>query len=59
MCAYDFGTFRARPRRHRDGDRLHVIDELAEAPRISAEDAIRTAQETRCVRGVSSESGRG
>jgi hypothetical protein len=33
----------------------HVIDELDEAPRIAAEDAIRVARDTRCVRGVSEE----
>ena len=33
----------------------HVIDELDEAPRIAAEDAIRAARDTRCVPGVSGE----
>jgi hypothetical protein len=31
----------------------HVIDEFDEAARIAAEDAIRAARDTRCVRGVS------
>lgn len=31
----------------------HVIDELDEAPRIAAEDAIRAARDTPCVSGVS------
>jgi hypothetical protein len=31
----------------------HVIDELDEAPRIAAEDAIRAARDTPCVPGVS------
>jgi hypothetical protein len=30
----------------------HVIDELEDAPRVSAEDAIRAARETSCVTGV-------
>jgi integrase len=30
----------------------HVIDELEDAPRIQAEDAIREARHTRCVTGV-------
>ena len=30
-----------------------MIDELDDAPRIAAEDAIRTARDTRCVPGVS------
>jgi hypothetical protein len=33
----------------------HVIDELDEAPRIGAEEAIRAVRHTRCVPGVSSE----
>ena len=37
----------------------HVIDELDDSPRISAEDAIRAARDTRCVRGVSSEEANG
>jgi hypothetical protein len=32
----------------------HVIDELDEAPRMAAEDAIRAARGTRCVIGVPS-----
>lgn len=35
----------------------HVIDELDEAPRIGAEDAIGNARDTRCVPGVSDEDG--
>ena len=31
----------------------HVIDELDGAPQVGAEDAIRVARDTRCVRGVS------
>ena len=31
----------------------HVIDELEDAPRVSAEDAIRAARESSCVTGVS------
>ena len=31
----------------------HVIDELDGAPQVGAEDAIRAARDTRCVRGVS------
>jgi integrase len=37
----------------------HVIDELDDAPRISAEDATRAARHTRGVRGVSSEGANG
>jgi len=37
----------------------HVIDELDDAPRMAAEDAIRAARHTACVPGVSSEDGRG
>jgi integrase len=33
----------------------HVIDELDDAPRIGAEDAIRAARHARCVPGVSAE----
>ncbi len=33
----------------------HVIDELEDAPRIGAEDAIRAAREASCVTGVSRE----
>jgi integrase len=33
----------------------HVIDELDEAPRLAAEDAIRQARESSCVTGVSRE----
>ena len=33
----------------------HVIDELDDAPRVSAEDAIRAAREGSCVSGVSRE----
>ena len=33
----------------------HVIDELEDAPRIGAEDAIRAAREAACVTGVSQE----
>ena len=37
----------------------HVIDELDDAPRIAAEDAIRAARAGSCVRGVASGAGRG
>lgn len=37
----------------------HVIDELDDAPRIGAEDAIRAARHTACVSGVASEGGWG
>ena len=30
----------------------HVIDEIDEAPRLAAEDAIRRARQISCVRGV-------
>ena len=36
----------------------HVIDELEDAPRVSAEDAIRAARESSCVTGVSREAER-
>jgi integrase len=35
----------------------HVIEELDDAPRIGAEDAIRAARENRCVSGVSRRAG--
>jgi integrase len=37
----------------------HVIDELDDAPRIAAEDAIRAARHTPCVTGVSDEAADG
>ena len=37
----------------------HVIDELDDAPRMGAEDAIQAARQTACVPGVSSQGGRG
>ena len=36
----------------------HVIEELEDAPRIGAEDAIRAARGSACVTGVSREAGR-
>ena len=35
----------------------HVIDELEDAPRVSAEDAIRAARGSRCVSRVSRRAG--
>jgi hypothetical protein len=41
------------PARERHGPYGHVIDELDDAPRLGAEDAIRAARERLCVPGVS------
>ena len=55
---------RAMVTTHGPGARLtlgtygHVIDELDEAPRIAAEDAIRAARGTPCAIGVPSTDGR-
>jgi integrase len=37
----------------------HVIDELDDEPRMSAEDAIQTARHTSCVPGVSRKAANG
>ena len=37
----------------------HVIDELDEEPRVPAEDAISTARQNSCVRGVPRRRGEG
>jgi hypothetical protein len=58
LLLYEGRSMMYVPRQMGHDDRLtlstygHVIDELDDAPRIPAEDAIRAAREGSCVTGV-------